>query len=276
MSSFGFSGSRTPPRLRLITRAPWSTAQRIAATSACERDRRRRRCDDLRDDELRVERQPRDALAVRRVGGDLARNERPVALRCRGTASRRRTTSRRRPGPSAPDAPPSIPESITATLIGKSFGGVGQNDQALSCSRYHCFAASGSVLSNASEAAGTASARAATASATGRLTAPRSWPRRRPRARGPARSERGSVPGASACGKLQAPLASVTPVARVVQRETRLLLQLNGRAGERRAHRPACSGRRDLRVDAGSDRDLREAGRAPRPRRADTGCRAAA
>ena len=33
VSSFGFSGSRTPPRLRLITRAPLSTAQRIAATS---------------------------------------------------------------------------------------------------------------------------------------------------------------------------------------------------------------------------------------------------
>ena len=33
MSSVGFSGSRTPPRLRLITRAPLSTAQRIAATS---------------------------------------------------------------------------------------------------------------------------------------------------------------------------------------------------------------------------------------------------
>ena len=34
VSSDGLSGSRTPPRLRLMTRAPWSTAQRIAATSA--------------------------------------------------------------------------------------------------------------------------------------------------------------------------------------------------------------------------------------------------
>ena len=43
---------------------------------------------------------------------------------------------------------PSMPESITATRTGASVGAVGQNDHALSASRYHSFAASGSVSVN--------------------------------------------------------------------------------------------------------------------------------
>ena len=80
MSSFASSGSRTPPRLRLITRAPWSTAQRIAATSPSS-EISPSRLDDLRDHELRVEREPCDPLVVGRVRGDLAGDERAVTLR---------------------------------------------------------------------------------------------------------------------------------------------------------------------------------------------------
>ena len=54
----GSSGSRTPPRLRLITRAPLSTAQRIAATSPAS-ETFPSGADDLRDHQLRVEREAR-------------------------------------------------------------------------------------------------------------------------------------------------------------------------------------------------------------------------
>ena len=46
-----------------------------------------------------------------------------------------------------------MPESITATFTGARSGWSGQYVHALSCSRYHCFAASGSGLSNASATA---------------------------------------------------------------------------------------------------------------------------
>ena len=51
-----------------------------------------------------------------------------------------------------------MPESITATVTGKSCGCDGQNVQARSASRYHCCAASGSGFANAAAAAGTTSA----------------------------------------------------------------------------------------------------------------------
>ena len=53
----------------------------------------------------------------------------------------------------------------TATFTGKSCGIVSQKSHAWSSSRYHCFAASGSRLSNASAAAGTASVTTSAAAA---------------------------------------------------------------------------------------------------------------
>ncbi len=46
--------------------------------------------------------------------------------------------------------PPSIPESITATLTVASFGKTGQKSQARSLLRYHCFGSSGSFVAKAS------------------------------------------------------------------------------------------------------------------------------
>ena len=72
------SGSRTAPRLRLITFAPRSTAQRIARASTAGVDGLVL-ADHLGDDQLRGERRCRRCPAVVRGGGDLARDERPVA-----------------------------------------------------------------------------------------------------------------------------------------------------------------------------------------------------
>ena len=55
----------------------------------------------------------------------------------------------RRRGRRDRDATPSMPESMIATLTGARLGIVGQNDHAWSWSRYHSFAASGSVFANA-------------------------------------------------------------------------------------------------------------------------------
>ena len=47
-----------------------------------------------------------------------------------------------------------MPESMIATLTGARLGIVGQNDQASSWSRYHSWAAYGSVFANAAATAG--------------------------------------------------------------------------------------------------------------------------
>ena len=73
------SGSRTPPRLRLITRAPLSAAHRIAATSAFS-GTEPSGGDDLRHEQLRVEREAGHPELVERVRRDLAGDERAVAL----------------------------------------------------------------------------------------------------------------------------------------------------------------------------------------------------
>src|SRR3954469_14932825 len=64
-----------------------------------------------------------------------------------------------------------MPESITATFTGASAGRAAQADHALSCIRYHCCAASGSVLSNASAAGAMTTARRKARRAPRRCTA---------------------------------------------------------------------------------------------------------
>ena len=78
MSRPGFRGSRRPPRLTLTTRAPLSTAQRIARASAWT-EIVPFGCYDLRDDELGRGREPRDPDVVVELRGDDPRDDRPVA-----------------------------------------------------------------------------------------------------------------------------------------------------------------------------------------------------
>ena len=113
----GSPGSRRPPRLMLMTRAPFATAQRIALASAstgiercgpttfATRSSRRRR-------------EARDPDAVVRLRGDEPGDERAVPLRVDRRRARRRSSSRRRSARAARDASPSTPESITATRTG--------------------------------------------------------------------------------------------------------------------------------------------------------------
>ena len=141
---------------------------------------------------------------------------------------------------------PSIPESITATLTGKSCGSVGQKLHASSCSRYHCFAASGSVLSNAGR--GRRQRERERREQEERRAASRDRQRRRQPRREPVpgRDADAIRPGrASAAVNDQAPAASVAAVATRRPGRAALLLQLHRRVGDGRLDRPLHRAARD-------------------------------
>ena len=108
----GSRGSRRPPRLRLITRAPLSTAQRIAFASASSRSCRSRARPSRSGAATGM--RSRRCRSVVRSRRDHAGDERPVAL---GVDVPAPPTKLRAAGDPAREIGclPSIPESITAT-----------------------------------------------------------------------------------------------------------------------------------------------------------------
>ena len=114
VSTLASCGSRTPPRLRLITRAPRSTAHVIASASASSETPSASTT--LPISSCDVEAEPGDADPVERVRPRSARRRTCRGPRCPASTSRRRTTCRRRTRPANSGCPKSMPESITATL----------------------------------------------------------------------------------------------------------------------------------------------------------------
>ena len=110
----------------MITRAPLSTAQRIAFASASTGIARRLR-DDLRNEELRRGREPCDADPVVHTRADEPRDEGAVPERV-ACAEPPTKLSASRILPRDRGAFASTPESITATGIGSNDGSVSQEE----------------------------------------------------------------------------------------------------------------------------------------------------
>ena len=166
-------GSRLPPIERLITRAPWLTAQRIASTSPV--------VETLQSDWTTFATRSSALKAMPAIPTLLtgfaaispATNVPwPQASRAPGAADERDAgehAARR-----TRDAPASMPESITATLTGARLVGCGRPVSSRRCplGRYHCCAASGSVLSNCRASASPCRGRRRTAAPRTRGRAP--------------------------------------------------------------------------------------------------------
>ncbi len=152
----------------MITRAPWSTAQWIAADSASSE----------------IVPSASTTFAIRSCAGKaIPAMPTPLSIEaaispatkvpwpCSSVSALPPTklfASAIRPANSG--WPPSIPESITATRTAGSSGGSSQVSNARSWSRYHCSGASGSFVTNAAAAAGAASAATTIAATRTRLT----------------------------------------------------------------------------------------------------------
>ena len=147
MSRSGSRGSRRPPSERLRTRAPRSTAQRIACASASSE----------------IERSGRTTFATSSSAGNaipaipwLLFSAAAISPATKVPCPTRSVvplppTKLRAPTilPANSGWVPSIPESMIPTRTGDSSGGSGQRSKAWSSCRYHCRAASGSFGVNA-------------------------------------------------------------------------------------------------------------------------------
>ena len=137
VSRAGLSGSRRPPRLRLITRAPSSTAQRIARASASS-EIVPVAADDLRDSSSARNAMPGDALALSILRRDQPGDERPVPLPVDAPVAADEAAAVRDPALRTPGGPRRCrSRSPRPARTRAAAGSAGQASNARTCSRYH-------------------------------------------------------------------------------------------------------------------------------------------